>query len=250
MKKNFLLILIFIALITPANSQTLTVKQPVLTLAKPKIWVQGHAQYYGNAKYISAYLTLKINGSPLSNVKVRINNSVMMNHGNGNYGGSIPSTYEIRLGNELVFSVEFPKGLYVAGSPPPFTGKVVLGTYKIKNIIEWVWPKPGQSISVGRFIAYLFKWNFTGTPATTEFFIKDKITNKKIFSKNTGAEQQSVLATLFKPGKQYRMGLWAVKPIDNFKISKHCAKGSKIDWYFSSIMTFDTGKKKAPFIRK
>lgn len=250
MKIKLIFTIIFISLIMPALPQVRTLKPTLLTLAKPKITVTGHAQYYGNAKYISAYLTLKIDGRPLSNVKVFINKSLMMNHGNGNYGGSIPSTYKIRLGNELVFSGEFPKAPYRLGSPPPFTGKVVLGTYKIKNIIKWVWPKPGQSIPVGRFIAYVFKWNFTGTPATTEFFIKDKSTNKKIFSKNTSAEQQSVLAKLFKSGKQYVMGLWAVKPIDNFKLSKYCERGSKIDWYFSSTMVFDTGKKLSPFIRE
>ncbi len=250
MKKNLMLALIFVALIVPSYSQTLTLQQPVLRLAKPKIWVQGHAQYYGNARYISAYLTLKLEGKPLSNVKVRINDSVMMNHGNGNYGGSIPTPYNIKLGNELVFSVEFPKMPYIAGSRPAYSGKVVLGTYRIKNIIKWVWPKPGQTIPAGRILTYLFKWKFTGTPAITEFYIKDKITNSKIFTKNTVAEQQHVMANLFKSGKEYIMGMWAVKPIDNFKLSKDCAKRSKIDWYFSNIMTFNTGKKLIPFIRK
>ena len=120
MKMKLIFTLIFAALIVPSYSQTLTLQQPVLSLAKPKIWAQGHAQYYGNAKYISAHLTLKINGKPLSNVKVYINKSLMMNHGNGNYGGSIPSTYKIRVGNELVFSIVFPKGPYRLGSPPPF----------------------------------------------------------------------------------------------------------------------------------
>jgi len=250
MKKNLLLVLIIIALITPAISQTLTVKRPVLTLAKPKIHVTGHAQYYGNAKYISAYLTLKLDGRPLSNVKVYINKSLMMNHGNGNYGGSIPSTYKIKLGNELVFSVVFPKGPYRLGSPPPFSGKVKLGTYRIKNIIRWVWPKPGQTITFGRFLTFLFKWDFTGTPAKTEFFIKDKITNTKIYTKNTSSEQQNVMARLFSRGKEYVMGMWAVDPIAHFKLSKHCTKGSKIDWYFSNTMIFNTGKKITPFIRK
>ena len=250
MKKNLLLVLIFIALILPALPQIRTLETPILTLAKPKIEVTGHAQYYGNAKYISAYITLKMDGRPLSNVKVRINNSLMMNHGNGNYGGSIPSTYRIRLGNKLTFTAEFPKTLFSFRSPPPFTGKIVLGTYKIRNIIRWVWPKPGQTIPVGNFLTYLFKWNFTGTPALTEFFIKDKKTNTKIFTKNTSAEQQSVMAGLFSPGKEYVMGMWAVNPIDKFRLTKHCTKGSKIDWYFSSIMIFKTEKRIAPFIRR
>ncbi len=254
MKKILLSAVIFALFITPAFTQikTLqpTIQQPLLTLVKPKILVQGHAQYYGNAKYISAYLTLKIDGKPLSNVKVRINKSLMMNHGNGNYGGSIPSNYDIKIGNELVFSVEFPKAPYLVGSPPPFTGKIVLGTYRIRNIINWVWPKPGQTIPTGRIISYLFKWDFTGSPAKTEFFIKDKSTNTKIFTKNTSAEQQSVMAGLFNSGKEYVMGMWAVDPIDKFRLSGVCSKGSRIDWYFSSTMIFNTGNKLTPFIRK
>ena len=134
MKMKLIFAIIFVGLVIPALSQIRTLGTPMLTLAKPKIKVTGHAQYYGNAKYISAYITLEINGKPLSNVKVRINNSLMMNHGNGNYGGSIPSTYKIRLGNELVFSAEFPKTIYRMDSPPPFSGKIELGSYKISNI--------------------------------------------------------------------------------------------------------------------
>ncbi len=250
MKKNLLLAVIVIAIIMPSYTQELTFKQPVLTLAKPKILVRGHAQYYGNARYISAYITLEIDGRPLSNVKVRINNSVMMNHGNGNYGGSIPTPYIINLGNELVFSVEFPRTLYATGSRPPYSGKVTLGSYRIRNIIKWVWPNPGQTIPMGRMVAYLFEWDFTGNPAKTEFFIKDKRTNKKIFTKHTAAEKQSVMASLFKSGKEYIMGMWAIKPIDHFKLSKVCKKGSKIDWYFSNLMTFNTGKPLSPLIIK
>lgn len=254
MKKSFILTLIIIGLAIPAIAQikTLqpTIKQPVLTLAKPKIHVTGHAQYYGNARYISAWVTLKIDGKPLSNVKVWINNSLMMNHGDGNYGGSIPTPYLIKLGNKLTFTAEFPKTPFSLGSPPPFTGKIILGSYKISNIIKWVWPKPGQVIPVGNFLTYLFKWNFTGTPARTEFFIKDKKTNTKIYTINTSAEQQSVMAGLFSQGKEYIMGMWAVNPIGKFRLSKHCARGSKIDWYFSSVMVFKTGKKSAPFIRR
>lgn len=250
MKRNFTLFILFISLTLSAFSQIRTLKPLKLTQGKPKILVTGHAQYYGNAKYISAYITLKMNGRALSNLKVRINDSLMMNHGNGNYGGSIPSTYKIRLGNKLVFSAEFPKLPYRLGSPPPFKGKVILGTYRIRNIIKWVWPKPGQSIPTGRFLTYLFKWDFTGTPATTEFFIKDKKTNTKIYTKNTNAEQQSVMARLFSPGKEYVMGLWAVDPIDKFRLKNSCAKGSKIDWYFSSTMVFNTYLKVAPLIRR
>ncbi|MCK5003684.1 MAG: hypothetical protein KAS21_01255 [Candidatus Aminicenantes bacterium] len=250
MKMKLVFAIISIALIMPALPQVRTLKPTLLTLAKPKIHVTGHAQYYGNAKYISAYITLKIKGRPLSNVKVWINNSLMMNHGDGNYGGSIPSTYRIRLGNELVFTAEFPKTLYRTGSPPPFTGKIELGSYKISNIINWVWPKPGETLPMGRFLTYLFEWDFTGTPARTEFFIKDKSTNKKIYTKILSAEQQSVMAGLFKPGKEYVMGMWAVRPIDNFKLSKYCARGSKIDWYFSSTMIFNTVKSFTPLIRK
>jgi len=254
MKKKLLSAVILTGLLIPALAQIKTlqpaIQQPVLTLAKPLIWVRGHAQYYGNARYISAFLTLKMDGKPLSNVKVWINNSLMMNHGDGNYGGSIPSVYHIKLGNELVFSVEFPKVPYPLGSPPPFRGKLVLGTYKIKNIINWVWPVPGQTIPTGRLLSYLFKWDFTGSPAKTEFFLKDKNTNTKIFTKHTSAEQQHVAAALFGPGKEYVMGLWAVDPIDKFRLTANCAKGSRIDWYFSSTMIFNTGKGLTPLIRK
>lgn len=250
MKKKLLFTVLFISLIIPALPQVKTIKPTVLTLAKPKIKVTGFAAYYGNAKYVSASISLELNGKPLTNVKVRINNSVLNNHGNGTYNGAIHSPYRIKLGNELVYTAEFPKTLYRTIAPPPFIGKIELGSYKISNIINWVWPKPGQTIPTGRFLAYLFKWNFTGTPAPTEFFIKDKKTHKKIYSKTTSAEQQSVGATLFNSGRKYVMGMWAVDPIDKFKLSKHCARGSKIDWYFSSTMVFNTENGLTPLIRK
>lgn len=201
-------------------------------------------------KYVSASLTLEMNGRPLKNVKVRINNSLLTHRGNGSYGGAIPSTYHIRLGKKLVYSVEFPKPLIRASHVPPCKGKIILGTYKISNIVRWVWPRPGQTIYMSRILTCLFKWDFTGRPAPTEFFIKDRATNTRIFSKTLSAEQQKVSARLLKPGKEFVMGIWASSPIGKFRLSRHCKAGSKIDWYFSNTMTFNTGRRLKPFIRK
>lgn len=253
MKRNLIFTFIFLTLIImPALSQIKTLKKTpkLLTLAKPKIKVTGFAAYYGNAVYVSASITLEMNGRPLTKVRVRINDSLLRSQGNGTYNGAIVSPYRIRIGNKLVYTVEFPKTLYMASSPRPYTGKIVLGTYKIKNIVRWVWPQPGQTIPATLLRAYNFKWNFTGNPAPTEIFIKDKKTNTKIFSKILSTEQHNVNSRLFHPGRDYAMGIWASSPLGKFKLSKHCAPGSKIDWYFSNIMTFSTQRMLRRLIKK
>lgn len=253
-KKRVTFIILFVVLVIPSFSQFKMINPGnQLKIITPKINVTGFAAYYGNADYISVYIKLMYKGRPLSTPIVRLNNSVINNSGNGEYHGALTPYNNIRVGDRLVFTAEFPKRRLYGLGKPLFSGKIILATYQISNIIEWVYPMPNQVINIGGVLNIPLRWNFTGTPKTTELFIKDKATNVKIYSKNINNEIQKISASLLKPGKEYRMGLWAVDPLDNFRISKNCDASSRVVFYFSDIMTFKTGKELrilSPVIRK
>jgi hypothetical protein len=218
-----------------------------LTIVGSKIKVDGFAAYYGNAGYISVYIKLMYKGKPFSTPTVRLNNSIIRNSGNGEYHGALTPYNNIKVGNELIFTAELSERDCFTLSDPPFKGKIVLATHRISNIIKWVYPKPRQVININNVIAVPLRWDFTGTPKPTELFIKDVATNTKILSKIISNESLMINASLFKPGKTYRMGLWAYAPLENFKVTNICDTSSKVVFYFSDILTFKTGTKLSVF---
>lgn len=220
----------------PAQERSLPTPIP----SDERIQISGWANYYGNADYISVTARLAWKGRPLSGVIVRLNEAVITDRGGGEYVGAL-TPYVVRLGADLAFSVEFAKPATPMLRKPPFAGRVTLATYRIANIVEWVFPVPKQVINLSAFPALLtLRWNFTGAPATTEIFIKDRATNTKVFSRHLAAESVTIPTKTLSPGKEYVFGAWAFDPIDRFKITRAAAPGSDVVWYFNDTFLFST----------
>ncbi len=233
---SFLLAALLLAPVLAAQGRSL----PTLVPADDQVKITGWANYYGNADYISVSVRLAWKGRPLSGVTVRLNEAVITDRGGGEYVGAL-TPYVARLGDDLAFSVEFPKLPAPTLRQPSFVGRVTLATYRIANIVEWVFPVPKQAINLSAFPALLtLRWNFTGAPATTEIFIKDRATNDKIFSRHLAAESVAIPTKTLRPGKEYVFGAWAFDPIDRFKITRAAAPGSEVVWYFNDTFLFST----------
>jgi len=213
---------------------------PTLVPAENQVKITGWANYYGNADYISVSVRLTWKARPLSGVIVRLNEAVITDRGGGEYVGAL-TPYVVRLGADLAFSLEFPKSVTPLLHRPPFAGRVTLATYRIANIVEWVFPVPKQVINLSAFPALLtLRWNFTGAPATTEIFIKDRETNDKVFSRHLAAESVAIPTKTLRPGKEYVFGVWAFDAIDKFKNTRAAAPGSEVVWYFNDTFLFST----------
>jgi len=242
MKKRAFIFVIMVVIAIPLIPQYKMLKTTrTLTLSRTKIKVDGYVAYYGNARYISAHIELSYNGKPITTPVVKINNRELANYGNGKYTGVITPYNGIAVGDRFVFTAKFPKGdIHILGEES-YAKEIILATYRVDNIINWVYPKPRQVINVKNVLTVPLRWDFTGTPKPTELYIKDAATNKKILSKIISNESLKVSPSLFKPGKTYRMGLWAYDPLGNFKITNMYNASSKVVFYFSDVMTFKTG---------
>lgn len=247
MKIKLLIVLLVFILVLPSFAQISRANSRAATLSKIKI--KGGITYYGSngSGYLSMLMNLTRNGRPVTDAKVLINNdpnTYNNNLGTGWIGGSI-FHYNLQLGNKITISIVLKNKF----SRNPLdrrrlTKKIVVATLKVSNIIEWVYPTPGQVIAMPPFgSSILFKWNFTGSPIRTELYIRDVATNNKIYSRMiTNTESQRINPRILRKGKEYKMGFWSDVPHEYFKITRNVAPGSEVSFRFCNSMKFKTKK--------
>jgi len=244
MKIKFLVVLFCLLLIIPSFSQS-RIRNPWNAIRNPVIKVNGSMTYYGGSAsgYLSYSLNFSRNGKPVKDIKVLINNNSNTynnNPGHGWIGGSL-SPYTLRYGDNITISIVVKKKFSRFHSLRGNTKKILLATLKVKNIIKWVYPRPGQAILLPNpTLSIPFRWNFTGSPVRTELYIRDKTTNTKIFSHIINGENQRIRANIFKHRRTYIMGFWANAPIDSFSLSGNASLRSNVKFYFCNSMNFST----------
>lgn len=195
-----------------------------------KILVKGTSQYLG---YLNAFLNITKGGRPQNGLKINLDRLQLSDRGGGIYSGGTPHPYNIRVGN-VIRILQKPSKL-----SPTREKEVLLGSYKVNNVIEWVFPKPDSVIPVGRVPAAVlltqkvkFQWNYTGRVLKTKVTIKDFTRNVEIFNKIITGESVMVPKSLFKSGRKYRFDLEVVGPMGKFVMTDKVARGSEVLFYY------------------
>ncbi len=209
-------------------------KGVTIPFGSDKILVNGHSQYLG---YLNAYLNLAKNRSPLAGQTVYLDALRLTDRGGGLYTGGTPFAYDVTAMNTIVIKLK-QKGLPVPGSRT--TGDIVLGTYAVKNHIQWVHPLPDAVLPLARPLlrTVKFRWNYTGTVLNTKVTLKNFSTNTELFTATVTAEEIDIPAHLLTTGNRYRFDLEVLGPMGQFKLTDATAPGSKIDFFYWAHMYF------------
>jgi hypothetical protein len=196
-------------------------------------------------EYLSIGVKLTYMGRPVLNAKVWLNKWPLEDRGGGDFRLVI-RPYTARVGNKLELAVELPPVHRPLGEPP-FVGKKVLASLVINNIVEWVFPTPGQVIDLSSYSTGFVscRWNFTGTPVKVIFELFNTADpHRVIFGQTIEAEAINVPLGVLTPGNEYRLtvddGVSGFPPMGAFTMSKLTAPGSSLVYQFSTECTFST----------
>jgi len=248
LKKTTLSIVFFAAILFICQGSGFTKTSGTLTVPskiEPKILVKGSSQYLG---YLNAYLTITKKGVPQNGLEIYLDNLKLMDRGSGNYSNGTPFSYNIKVGNVIRIRQKPSKSSPIREK----VGKkelreILLGSYKVNNTIQWVFPKPDGVIPLGRVAGAAmltqkikFQWNYTGRVLKTKVTIKDFTKNVEIFNQIVTGESVLVPKSLFKAGRKYRFDLEVDGPMGKFVMTDNVARGSEILFYYWGHIYFMT----------
>lgn len=206
-----------------------------------KIKINGHSQYLG---YLNAYLNVTRAGRPVNGLKIFLDKLQLSDRGGGIYSGGTPYSYNIKPGNVITIRLQ-PSPLV----SPRDRKSTVLATYKVNNVIQWVYPKPDGVITLGRppsasllGRSIKFQWNYTGRTRKTKVTIKDFSKNVVIFSTTVMAESVMVPRSKFVPGRKYRFDLEVDGAMGKFVLTNNVQPGSEVLFYYWAHMYFTVSK--------
>jgi hypothetical protein len=181
MKKTIVfvaLISLFLVPALPARGTTIKRVVPDPDPDKGKILVWGSVSFTDDMaikrKYLYAHIHLEKYGSesPLTGVIVRLQDTALIDQGDGSYKGTV-FTPTCGLGDPVHLSVDFSRIPLSRIGDSPYRGRMKLATYRIENTIEWIFPTHNQVIDLSAYPSGVpVRWNFTGPLAHAYMLIK------------------------------------------------------------------------------
>lgn len=241
-KRIILLVVVFALVVTfPLAAQAKKLPTDIGALSVKKLKVNGTSQYLG---YLNAYLNVTRSAAPVTGLNLYLDKLQLNDRGGGIYSNGTPFKYNIAVGNVIRITL---KPTLTPGTRVGISREVLLGSYTVNNVIEWVFPKPDSIVPLGRTSppvllapAIKFQWNYTGRARRTKVTIKDFTKNVEIFNTIVTGESVDVPRRLFKPGKRYRFDLEVADPMGKFVMTSAVAPGSEILFYYWDHLYFDT----------
>ena len=205
---------------------------------RDKFKVTGTSQYL---KYLNAGLDISKRGVPLNGLKVYLNELLLNNRWSGFYSNGTPYNYKMKIGNKIVISYVPNRIIRRVGSK---FRHIILGEYKINNLIKWVYPLPNSTIFLrrrrsvsSRYI--IFSWNYVGRILKTRVTLQNFTKHRTVFSTVLTGEHVSIPTNLLKSGDSYRFDLEVVGPMGHFNMNYSCVTSdSKIDFYYWDHLYF------------
>ncbi len=198
------------------------------SFTKKKLKVVGTSQYLG---YLNVGLDISKGGRPVEGLEVYLNEVPLSDRGGGFYSIGTPYHYKMALGKTIVIR-------YLPIEPirriHEIPGRKILGTYKIDNYIEWVYPLPDSVISLrssaSRYV--IFRWHYVGRILKTKVSLQNFTKHIDVFSAVVTDEKIAIPKNLLKSGDTYRFDLEVVGPMGQFRLTEVTEKGSRIDFYY------------------
>jgi len=212
-----------------------------------KITVVGGTVFYAGSPYLSINVHLTKMGVPVLHGKVRMNGILLRESTGGFYAGAIPTPYKVALGEEQVFTIA------QARVPRTITPEqVVLATYRVDNLIQWVSPTPGQVIDLAAIpLGELpCRWKYTGTPVMARLRVVETASRTEVFSRKTDGEELTIPTVTLRPGKTYIISIDTSRfssgcgPLGRFKLAKLAAPDSDVRFDQEYSFTFSTAPAK------
>lgn len=233
-------------------SALLAQKPDIITPSVPgsdKIKIVGGTIYFAGSPYLSINVHLTKGGVPVLHGKVRMNGILLRESREGFYSGSIPTPFNVAIGQEQVFTIAPLSG----PTPRIITSEqVVLATYVIANLIQWLSPTPGQVIDLAAYpLGELpCRWKFKGTPVMARLRVVDSATRTEVFSRMTDGEELTIPTAILLPGKTYGVSIDTgafspgCGPLGRFKLAKLAAPGSDVRFNQEYSFSFSTAPAK------
>ena len=204
---------------------------------------------FWQTKYLSMVIHLTYMSRPVLNAKAWLNEWPLENRGGGEFRAMVRK-YKARVGDKLELSVELPPSR-LPFDKPFLKGRQVLASLVIDNIVEWVFPMPGQVIDLSSYSMGFIpcRWNFTGTPVRIIFELYNTADpDRIIYHREFETESVNVPLSIVTPGNEYRMTVdddaTGLPPMGAFKMSKLVAPGSSLVYSFITECTFSTSAAK------
>lgn len=249
MKKIAVLLAMLLVFLVSALMPQGKIVTPVVP-GSDKIKIQGYVYFSMGLKALIADIRLTFRDNPVLGAEVNLNETKLAEFGGpGVYSGRV-SSYGIRIGNELQISVKLPRSIPGPFVRPPFEGRQKLASYLVDNILEWVFPTPGQVIDLASYPSreIPFRWNFTGPPVASQLSIVDAATETRVLYRMVETEEITIPAAILLPGKSYDFGLTNVFVwcgiMGKFKMSRLAAPGSAINFHYDGRLRFSTAPAK------
>ena len=157
MKKAVLSFIFITLFFGPSFTQTIlkkTIKPTLLNV--PKVLVHGSVTYRGTVNRISATISFRYKNRALKNLKVRVNNLVLKKGSPGDYQLNSLLKTRVKVGSTIVITAESKD------RQAPFTGKVIVATYKVKNYVKLIFPKQLTILLSAQLRSTRFFWGCCG----------------------------------------------------------------------------------------
>ncbi len=230
MKKSFKVknLVVFFSIMIFILSLSLSFGQRPFNPPKKRLKVVGTSQYL---TYLNAALDISEGGRPVEGLKVYLNEVQLSDRGGGFYSIGTPYPYKMALGKTIVISYLPEEPLRrIHERPRP----IILGTYKINNYIEWVYPLHNSTISLGSSASsyMIFRWNYVGRILKTKVSLQDFTKKVDVFSTVVTDEKVAIPKNLLISGHTYRFDLEVIGPMGQYKLTEATARGSRIDFYY------------------
>ena len=221
-------LVVFFSLVISILSVSLSFGQRPFHPTKRRLKVVGTSQYLS---YLNAALDISEGGRPVEGLKVYLNELQLSDRGGGFYSIGTPYPYKMALGKTIVISYLPEEPLRrIHERPRP----IILGTYKINNYIEWVYPLSESTISLGSSASpnVIFRWHYVGRILKTKVSLQNFTKHIDVFSTVVTDEKVAIPKKLLKSGDTYRFDLEVLGPMGQFRLTEATARGSRIDFYY------------------
>ena len=243
-------IIVAIAMIPLFLAPALLAQGKIITPVVPgadKITFIGGTMYYAGSPYLSISAHLTKGGVPVLHGKVRMNGILLRESSDGFYAGSIPTPFHAEIGQEQVFTIA-----PALVSRTITSEQVVLATYRVDNLIQWLSPTPGQVIDLAAYpLGELpCRWNYRGRPVMARLRVVDTATRAEVFSRMTDGEELTIPTAALSPGKTYSVRIDTSRmnpgcgPLGRFKLAKLAAPDSDVRFDQDYSFTFSTAPAK------
>jgi hypothetical protein len=211
-----------------------------------KLRVTGELYLSPDHADINVYLQLSLKGKNVTGAKVYLNDSPLREDSPGKYSGRAVVPEKVKLGTELRISVQPPAdNSLTAVKTDPFQ-KMIVGTYRVDNIVQWIFPAALQKINLKDFpplARITLRWNYSGAPVRSTIQITEHHVDRPgiVFYAQNNLEQAVLEPQALKFDTSYYFSIDNIDPAGMFAMDgRFCSPDSGVKVIVHNAIYFST----------